>query len=471
MNVVCLCFDTLRADIIGPGQQLSHVSTPNFDAFQQEAVTFSRAFGEGQPTLQTRRSLFTGHRSFPWRFNFDRRGNWHHAPGWHKIPPHQDTLAEILVNHGYCTGMVADVYHMFKSTMNFIRGFCGWEFVRGQETDNWRTGPESAVEEQLKGWVRQPINWNQHRTLVQYAHNMRDRKTEDDYLCARVASGAERWLDDNQTNGPFFLWVDFFDPHEPWDPPKRFADQYFQYDGLDFIMPGAAGPEMTEDECERIRALYFGEVSFVDQCFARLRTKVEELGLLDDTIIVVLSDHGTQLHDHGLFGKGHGTLRAYDTRLNLMVRHPDGPRGKTVDAFVQTHDFAPTVCRWLGVDYDRHQGTDFWPTVDGATLRDEVLIGWSSFGMGRSGGLVSARCDRWNYVTALELAEYEPQLYDLDADPREDQNVAGAHPEVAAAKRKRIEALLGEPIPARLDEITMRDAPPPAVVLARARQR
>ena len=471
MNVICLCFDTLRADIIGPGQKLSHIRTPNFDAFEDEAVTFTRAFGEGQPTLQTRRSLFTGRRSFPWRFNFDRRGVWHNGPGWHKIPPHHDTLSEILVDHGYCTGLVADVYHMFKPTMNFTRGFCSWEFVRGQESDNYRSGPESAVEEQLKQWVRQPITWNRHRTLVQYAHNMQDRRSEDDYLCAKVAAGAERWLEDNRDNGPFFLWVDFFDPHEPWDPPKRFADEYFASDGLDFVMPGAAGPEMTADECRRIKALYSGEVTFVDQCFGRVREAIERLGLLDDTIIVMLSDHGTQLHDHGQFGKGLTTLRAYDTRLNLRVRHPDGPRGTKVDAFVQAHDLAPTVCHWLDVDYARHTGEDFWPTVDGATLRDEVLIGWSAFGQGRSGGRVSARCDRWNYVVVVDGEEQGPELYDLQADPDEDHNVIDAHPEVAADKKKRVEGLLGQPIPARLEEITNRDAPPPQALLARARQR
>ncbi|MDE2800224.1 MAG: sulfatase-like hydrolase/transferase, partial [Gemmatimonadota bacterium] len=107
MNVICICLDTFRADIVGPNQKMSFVETPNMDAFAAESVVFERAFGECQPTLQTRRGLFTGRRTFPWRYNFDRRGHWHHAPGWHKIPPEQDTLAEILVANGYMTGLVA----------------------------------------------------------------------------------------------------------------------------------------------------------------------------------------------------------------------------------------------------------------------------------------------------------------------------------------------------------------------------
>ncbi|MFH1928292.1 MAG: hypothetical protein ABIK79_09015, partial [Chloroflexota bacterium] len=86
MNLIVICLDTFRADMIGPGKKMSYVETRNLDAFARESVCFGQAYGEGQPTLQMRRAFFTGRRSFPWRYNFDRRGHWHHAPGWHKIP-------------------------------------------------------------------------------------------------------------------------------------------------------------------------------------------------------------------------------------------------------------------------------------------------------------------------------------------------------------------------------------------------
>ena len=281
MNVICICLDTFRADIVGPNQKMSFIETPNMDAFAAESVVFERAFGECQPTLQTRRGLFTGRRTFPWRYNFDRRGHWHHAPGWHKIPPEQDTLAEILVANGYMTGLVADTYHMFKPTMNYTRGFVTYDFIRGQESDNWRFGTREAIEDLLRPHVREPINWDRHVGLMQYMFNQKFRQREEDYSCARVFRRAADWLSENARNAPFFLWIDSFDPHEPWDPPREYADRYRpDWDGKDFITPGAGneGDGVSDAERERIKALYFGEVTLVDRWVGHLLDRVDESG-------------------------------------------------------------------------------------------------------------------------------------------------------------------------------------------------
>ena len=168
MNIITIVLDTFRSDIIGPGKKLSFVKTPHLDALAEESVVFEQAYGEGQPTLQVRRAFFTGRRSFPFVYNFDRRGHWHHAPGWHKIPPHQATLSEILTSRGYCTGLISDVYHMFKPTMNFWRGFTNYEFIRGQESDNWRGGTPEMVADLLKKHMRDPSDVSGGASLYQY---------------------------------------------------------------------------------------------------------------------------------------------------------------------------------------------------------------------------------------------------------------------------------------------------------------
>jgi len=461
VNLVCVCLDTLRADAVGEDKGL-RVDTPNLDAFAREGVTFDNAFGEGQPTLQIRRAFFTGMRSFPWRFNFDRRGHWHHASGWHKIPPDQDTLAEVLLGRGYMTGLVSDTYHMFKATMNYTRGFVTYDFVRGQESDNWRGGSARMVEERLRRHVRPPVHRSRYAVLVQYLLNTQDRRREEDYFCAQVFTRASQWLEDNVENRPFFLWVDGFDPHEPWDPPTGYADRYRAgYEGLDFIFPQYAGVA-TPEEQERIRALYLGEVTFVDEWFGRFTEKIGELGLWDETVVMLLSDHGTQLLEHGRFGKGGDAMHPYNTRINWVIRHPDGPRGRHIKPFVQSHDLMPTALRLLGVPHARAEGEDVWPLVTGerSRIRDHVVIGWASMGLGPAPGRASVRDEEWNYVTHVHQEDPRPELYYLPTDPEERKNVVAEHPDVVARQRSRLEAVLGQPLPATLPELCDMASPP-----------
>lgn len=465
MNVIVICLDTFRADIIGNHDRLAQVHTPALDQLAAQSANFDRAFGEGQPTLQARRSLMTGMRCFPWRFNVDRRGHWHHAAGWHKLPPEHDTLAEILVQRGWYTGLVTDTHHMFKPTMNFTRGFCSWEFIRGQVDDHWRGGTREMVEPLMKRVCRQPIDWQRHLVLFQYFLNNRDRRGEDDYLPARVFSAAARWLEDNHANAPFFLWVDGFDPHEPWDPPRRYADRYMpDYEGIDFIW-AHQGPEATAEEIERVRALYFGEVTFVDECVGRLLATIDRLRLWDDTIVVLTSDHGTQILDHGRFGKGPGNLRRYNTQIAMHLRHPGGPRGEHFGGFVQAHDLAPTLLGQLGVPAQM-DGLDFWPLVTGEAevIRDHVVIAWADWAEGRARGTVSVRDDEWNYQVRTGQEDDAPALYHLTEDPNEDRNVVDEHPEVVARQRARVEAVMRQPLPGQHEEICTRDVKAPAHV-------
>lgn len=122
MNVIMICLDTFRADCLNARGLKPFMKTPNLDRLATEGVLFENAFGEAHPTIQFRRTLCTGMRGFPWRFQFDIRGVWPHNDGWHKIPPEQTTLAELLLQNGYITGLSADTYHLFKPTFNFTRG-------------------------------------------------------------------------------------------------------------------------------------------------------------------------------------------------------------------------------------------------------------------------------------------------------------------------------------------------------------
>ena len=144
-NVVLVIFDSLRKDCVGAygSPPWGTVKTPHLDALASESMLFSRVYPESLPTLPTRRAVYTGRNVYPFHnADFRLKGDFVGAPGWGPIPEDQDTLAEMLRESGYRTGLIADVYHMFKASKNFSRGFDQWMFLRGQEGDPQRSGPE-----------------------------------------------------------------------------------------------------------------------------------------------------------------------------------------------------------------------------------------------------------------------------------------------------------------------------------------
>jgi len=461
MNLIVICLDTLRADIVGANQKLSFIKTPNLDKFAAESVVFDRAYADCQPTLQFRRTIMTGKRTFPWRYNPPRRGCVSGMGGWHMIPDEHETMAEMLVSRGYMTGRVSDVFHEFKPTMNLERGFITYDFVRGQECDPWVPGTPADVEEAIKRHVRQPIDWARHFCLQQYLLNQSHRKTEEDWQCARVFRSATNWLERCSKSAPFFLYVGSFQPHEMWDPPREYADMYYpDYDGLDFILPGAAWEQHDPSaaEIERIKALYYGTVTLVDKWVGFFLDRVRDLGLMDDTIVTVISDHGTQLMDRGRIYKGPHDQYDFNTRINWHIRHPNGPRGEHISALVQSQDFTQTMMNLLGVPFTG-DGQDIWPLASGKVdaVRDHVVCAWAGYGQGyedgQATGRVSVRDDEWLYITDVGHEGGLPhELYHLPDDPEERDNVVSDYPQVVERNRRRIEAVMDQPMPGRFPE-------------------
>jgi arylsulfatase A-like enzyme len=463
MNLLLICLDTFRRDCIGALGDRG-VETPRLDAMARKSVVFENAFGEGQPTIEFRRGLLTGVRTFPWRFDYDTRGLWPSVRGWHKVSPEDDMISEILLENGYTTGFFSDTYHMFKPTQNFTRGYTSWDFIRGQESDNWRSGPLDGVDldrylpPRLRkgGTAGRPPT-----TLLQYLLNNRDRTGEEDWTSARAFAGGMRFLEDNRDNEPFFLYIDSFDPHEPWDPPRRYADRYDPDWDEDWEPIHLGGIEVDKKTRRRIEALYYGECTFVDEWIGRLLDRLEELGLAENTLVVITSDHGTELWDHGIVGKGvHGCRYRHNAEIILMMRLPPAAeagtdtRGRRIPAMVQNHDILPTVLGLMGIAHRPVDGIDLRPLITGEKerIRDVVISGWLHRAMVRS--------ERFSYSVNFEADFGDEHLFDLAADPAEAHNAASQCPEACSELRSRLEDFLGERLPAApRDKIYVSDAP------------
>lgn len=442
-NLLVICTDTLRADYLGCYGN-TEVRTPHIDQLAETGVLFENAFAEGLPTLNARRVYFTGKHLFPGWEPRPHKGDWlGHQPGWHGLDEGDVTIAEVLQAAGYTTGLITDVYHMFKPTGNFHRGFDSWRWIRGQEQDPYITGPRDTVD--LTPYVREgTYQRRRFRGLEQYLLNTMHRESENDFFTAQVLGGAADWLEANAGNQPFFLWADCFDPHEPWDPPRRCADLYCpDHTGKDLIAPPAERSAYTDAEWRRTRALYMGEITFLDEWVGHVLGKLDKLDLAGNTVVAFTSDHGTLLGEGGQVRKKHHALIQGETRLPFILRVPGtASEGMRVSAFVQAHDFMPTWLRLLAETVpDAVTGQDVWPLAMAETtsVRDYCVTAYGAY--------ASVRDAEWNYIRRVcDLYPGEddvaPQLYHVPSDPLEERNVIADNESVVQTMEVRLQRRL-----------------------------
>ncbi len=426
MNVVIVILDTLRKDHLGCYGN-GWIQTPNIDAFARESLMFTRAYPESLPTIPARRAIHTGKRTFPFHNWIPQKGDTVRIYGWQRIPEGQVTLAEILQRHGYTTAFVTDTYHQFKPSMNFHRGFDVWRWIRGQESDRYQPIAR-CDEDKLHRYLPEKYKGTGvERLLRQYFANTADRKSERDWFAPKVFGEAMALLEDLCHQQPFLLVVDSFDPHEPWDPPPQYVALYDNPDHseADIITPLYGKCDwMTEGQLKRMRANYAGEVTLVDKWFGHFINKLVDLKLLDNSLVIVLADHGHSLGEHGVVGKIPWALYPELIDIPLLIRHPEGKgAGQRSDYFASTHDIAPTVLSVLGIEPpEQMDGANLSALLEGKepAQRNHATTAFNNF--------VWVRNER--YALICRSDGKEPKLYDLQIDPQQEKNIADQNPEI-----------------------------------------
>jgi len=162
-------------------------------------------------------------------------GKYHfHEAGWQPFSANDLLLAEVLWDSGFSSALVTDTYHMHKPVYNCGRGFDTTVFIRGQEYDPYIIDPRIRVDvagspiHRLRHGVDRESDEVWTERFAQYLRNCTVRGKEEDYCAPRVIKSAMRWLEEttSRSKRPFLLWVDLFDPHEPWDPPAPYDRMY-----------------------------------------------------------------------------------------------------------------------------------------------------------------------------------------------------------------------------------------------------
>ena len=394
-NLVLVTIDTLRADhcsCYGYERQ----TTPYLDHLAESGVLFDAAYAPTAVTGPTHATLFTG--LYPFVHGVVRNGL--------VADDTRPTLAEVLRAEGYVTAGFVSSY-VVSGRFGFARGF--------DHFDDDFEGAEPTF------YARE---WEGEKIEGQF-----DRRAAD--TNARVLD----WLATTVRQKPFFLWVHYFDPHQPYVPPPPYDSKF-----LDRNDPAPK---------QRDIARYDGEILYTDTELQRLVAAVERAAPADRTLLVVTSDHGEGLMDHGW--PGHGPLLyEEDVRVPLLVRWPGRFRAGRVERPVALLDLMPTLLELFDVPQDEMflQGRSLVPLLDGAQpgadappvyvqrrAYESKQLSQHAYATGDEqvsleilGDKFAVRRGRWKYIEAREEATRE--LYDMELDPRERHDLSDERPQV-----------------------------------------
>jgi arylsulfatase A-like enzyme len=349
--------DTFRADRVGALGNPNGL-TPNIDAFAAESIVFERAWSQAVQTAPSHTSLFTS------RYPTEQVGGDEHP----FVPPEMPLLPQLLSLYGYQTGAfvgggdlsrhrgLSPGFEVYESSVNF--------------GSLWHTGPMAL------GWL-QTVDRERPWFLFVHGYDTHSRYikptpygyTYADARATGVGQYAVRTASERIVDGTFYpdfnaLMASFRSELHPRSPEARARFAAINQVGLEHLA-------LKEEDAELIRDVYDGAVSYADTMFGLFMASLQDQGVLDEAVIVLLSDHGEQLGEHGLFGH---CCEANDeeTHVPLIVRLPRGEGGgRRVTGIVELVDVMPTLLEIAGATPPaRMQGRSF-----GAALRGEPFEG------------------------------------------------------------------------------------------------
>ena len=291
-------------------------------------------------------------------------------------------MAETLSREGFGTYLVTDTYVQFRGDLNFGRGFDYTGLSGARRRIPTRTRPRST----RNGCDNHYLILGEGKKARQYLANVQDRNGEEDYFAPRVFSDATQVLERPWGRTGLFSGGDCYDPHEPWDPPQEYVSLYDEgYTGKEPLDDNYGKDDyLTDRQLLRMRAAYAGEVTMMDRWLGKFIERAYELGVMDRTLLVVVSDHGHLLGEHGYTGKLAYALYPEMTDTVLMVRHPEGEgAGTSSDFYASTHDVAPTILGFLGVGQPAPMdGQNLIPLLEGKVPlepRDHITQGYKDY--------------------------------------------------------------------------------------------
>jgi arylsulfatase A-like enzyme len=361
-NVVLVLLDSLNRHMLGcyGGREFA---TPNIDRLASRSVRFDRHYVGSLPCMPARHDILCGALDFLWR-------------PWGSVEIWEDAITAHLRAAGVVSQLITDHPHLFETGgENYHVDFTAWDYQRGHEGDAWKTRADPS-------WAGAPSFGRGH---MPYDNSRGWFRGEADFPGPRTLAAGARWLEENAgAHERFFLMIDEFDPHEPFDTPEPYASLYDpDWEGPHLIWPpyvvgGEAKGVLTARQGRQIRAAYGGKLTMIDAWLGRILEVMDRRRLWDDTLFILCTDHGHYLGEKDIWGKPGAPLYETIAHIPLLMAAP-GVAAGACDALTTSVDLFATLQDVFGVKDSRHttHGASLLPLLTGAAtkVRDHVLAG------------------------------------------------------------------------------------------------
>ena len=400
MKAIMVMFDSLNRHMLPP-YGADWVQAPNFLRLAQRTVTFDNSYVGSMPCMPARREIHTG------RYNFLHRS-------WGPLEPFDDSMPELLKKHGVYTHLVSDHYHYWEDGgCDYHTRYSSWDAVRGQEGDPWRADLDTPI----------PVSKNNERHLTEWMRhdwmNRRHIRREQDFPQARTFARGLEFMRSNRGQDNWFLTIETFDPHEPYFSPRKYKKLYpHEYSGPHFDWPCYRRVTETPEEVQHIRCESAALHSMCDAQLGRVLALMDELDLWKDTLLIVNTDHGFLLGEHGWWAKCCQPFYNEIAQAPFFVWDPRCEvRNARRRSLVQTIDLAPTLLEFFGVPPPSDmQGQPLRATIAADTpVRTAGLFGLH-------GGHVNVTDGRYVYMRAPVRPDNAP-LFEYTLMPTHMRNV------------------------------------------------
>lgn len=443
-NVLFIIADDLTATAVSSYENIAS-KTPNIDKLAAEGTRYTRAYSQYPVCGPSRASLMFGY--YP-----NATKTYGYVSGREEVGDSRKSWSQLFKDNGYYTARVSKIYHMgipidIETGSNGQDDAASWTERFNSQALEWKAEGEAELV-QNNPFGDKPRKGGNVMTIV---------KADGDDLVHSDGKTAEKAIEliRNHKNKPFFLAVGMVRPHVPFVAPKSYFEPYphsqivlppkvendwddIPARGINYVT--SVNGEMSEEQEKKAVAGYYASVSYMDAQVGKILNTLKEEGLEDNTIVIFTSDHGFHLGEHRFWMKV--SLHEESVRVPLIIKMP-GKEPAVCHSFTELLDLYPTVSELAGLKYPKNiQGKSIAKTLENPSFEVRDM----AFSVSQGGKSFLVRTKKWEYIQYDEDAGSGMELFDMEYDPKQYNNLANnpQYAEVRKEMQNRLAAKLKE---------------------------